>query len=129
MSLFLHWFKKYYPYLIVAHCIEGNATICLSNQLLQEYLDVLNRPKFSKFVDFKTNADFLITRLIDISDIYEPIETIDIIKDNPDNRILELAKVSDADFIITGNIKDFDMNFFENTNIISPRDYWEEYKE
>ncbi len=67
--------------------------------------------------------------MIDISDIYEPIETIDIIKDNPDNRILELAKVSDADFIITGNIKDFDMNFFENTNIISPRDYWEEYKE
>ena len=51
--------QKNYPYLIVDHCIEGYALICLSKSILQEYIEVLNRPKFSRFTDFKTNADFI----------------------------------------------------------------------
>ena len=64
--------QKNYPYLIVDHCIEGNAVICISNAIIQEYLEVLDRPKFSKFIDFKTNADFLIARISEISETYEP---------------------------------------------------------
>ena len=50
--------QKNYPYLIVEYCIEANAIVCISNALLKEYLEVLARLKFSKFADFKTNADF-----------------------------------------------------------------------
>lgn len=75
--------QKNYPYLIIEHCIEGNAKICLSNQILQEYSEVLSRPKFSKFSDFKTNADFLLARLSEISEIFEPDEKLKIIKDDP----------------------------------------------
>ena len=50
--------QKNYPYLIVDHCIDGNAIICVSNSLLREYLQVIERPKFAKFVDFKSNANF-----------------------------------------------------------------------
>ena len=60
--------QKNYPYLIVDHCIDGNAIICVSNPILQEYIEVLGRPKFAKFTDFKTNADFLIVRLSEISE-------------------------------------------------------------
>ena len=77
--------QKNYPYLIVEHCIEGNATICLSNEILQEYIEVLNRPKFSRFADFKTNADFLITRLCEMAENYEPKTKLDVITDEPDN--------------------------------------------
>lgn len=120
--------QKNYPYLIVEHCIEGHAVLCLSSQILKEYLEVLNRPKFSKFTEFKTNADFLITRLSEISEIFEPKEKVNLIEDEPDNRFLELAITSKADFIITGNTKDFTMKTFKNTKILSPREYWEEYK-
>ncbi len=120
--------QKNYPYLIVEHCIDGNATICISNAILEEYLEVLGRPKFSKFADFKTNADFFIARLSEISETYEPKDKLDIIEDEPGNRILELAKISKADFIITGNTNDFTMKTFGKTRILTPKEYWEEYK-
>lgn len=119
---------KNYPYLIVDHCIEGNAIICISNELLKEYLEVLGRPKFARFSDFKTNADFLITRLSEISEIHEPTEKLNIIKDGPDNRLLELAENSKADFIITGNTNDFTMKIYKQTKIVTPKEYWEEFK-
>lgn len=120
--------QKNYPYLIVDYCIEGNAVICLSNPILQEYIEVLGRPKFAKFTDFKTNADFLIARISEMSEIYEPTIQLKIIKDEPDNRLLELAQISKADFIITGNTNDFTMEIFNGTKIVTPKDYWEKYK-
>ena len=120
--------QKNYPYLIVDHCIDGNAIICVSNPILQEYIEVLGRPKFAKFTDFKTNADFLIVRLSEISETYEPIDKLKIIKDEPDNRLLELADISKADFIITGNTNDFTMQVYNKTRIVTPKEYWEEFK-
>lgn len=120
--------QKNYPYLIVDHCIDGNAIICISNSILREYIEVLNRPKFARFTDFKTNANFLIARLSEISDMYEPKNKLKIIKDEPDNRLLELAELSKADFIITGNSNDFIMDNFGRTKIVTPKEYWENYK-
>jgi hypothetical protein len=120
--------QKNYPYLIVDHCIEGNAIICLSNPMLQEYLEVLGRPKFARFADFKTNADFLIARLSEMSETYEPTTKLKIIEDEPDNRLLELAQISKAVFIITGNTNDFIMEKYKGTKIVTPKEYWEEHK-
>jgi len=64
----------------------------------------------------------------EISEAYEPKDKLKIIKDEPDNRLLELAKISEADFIITGNTNDFTMKIFNKTRIVSPKEYWEEYK-
>jgi len=116
--------QKNYPYLILDYCIEGNAIICISNPILQEYIEVLGRPKFARFPDFKTNADFLIARISEISEFYEPINELKIIKDEADNRLLELADISKADFIITGNTNDFTINTFKETRIVSPKDFW-----
>ena len=120
--------QKNYPFLIVEHCIEGNASICLSSEILQEYIEVLNRPKFSKFYDFKTNANFLITRLSEMAELFEPKSKLDLIKDAPDNRLLELAQIAKAHFIITGNTNDFKLDNFEGTKIVTPKEYWEQYK-
>lgn len=120
--------QKNYPYLIVEYCVEGNSIICLSNPILQEYVAVLDRPKFSRFTDFKSNADFLIARLSEISEFYEPTTILKIIEDEPDNRFLELAQISKADFIITGNTNDFTMDNYSGTKIVTPKEYWEEYK-
>src|SRR5690606_26943331 len=116
--------QKNYPYLILDYCIEGNAIICISNPILQEYIEVLGRPKFARFPDFKTNADFLIARISEISEFYEPINELKIIKDEADNRLLELADISKAEFIITGNTNDFTINTFKETRIVSPKDFW-----
>jgi putative PIN family toxin of toxin-antitoxin system len=114
--------------LIVELCIEGKATICLSSEILLEYIEVLNRPEFSRFKDFTTNADFLIIRLSEMAETFEPKTKLNVIRDEPDNRLLELAQISKADFIITGNTTDFSMDSFEGTKILTPKEYWEEYR-
>lgn len=41
---------------------------------------------------------------------------------------LELAEVSQADFIITGNTNDFTMQTYKTTLIVTPREYWEKHR-
>jgi len=49
---------------------------------------------------------------------------LNIISDKDDNKIVELADESNADFIITGNTNDFTFPKYKNTKILTPRDYW-----
>jgi predicted nucleic acid-binding protein len=60
--------------------------------------------------------------------IFHPQNKTTIIADDADNRLLELAQISRADYIITGNTNDFTMGIFENTKIVSPKEYWELYR-
>jgi len=48
-----------------------------------------------------------------------------IFKDKDDNKLLELADECNADFLISGNHLDFDIKQYKNTQILSPRDFWE----
>ena len=45
-----------------------------------------------------------------------------------DNEFLEVAKESSADYLITGNFRDFTIDKFDNTNIVSPKYYIENFK-
>ncbi len=54
---------------------------------------------------------------------------IDLISDKKDNMILELAFECSADFFITGNTNDFTFSEFENTRIVSPREFWDDFFE
>jgi predicted nucleic acid-binding protein len=40
-----------------------------------------------------------------------------------------LAVESKADYIITGNTKDFTMTEFQGTRIVTPKEYWDLYRE
>lgn len=95
-----------------------------SDAIFKEYVDVLNRDKFSKIVSFKSNADIVLHKLTEISSFYQPDQTVDILKDMDDNEFLELAVASSANYLITGNINDFTISSFGNTQIISPAGYW-----
>jgi putative PIN family toxin of toxin-antitoxin system len=120
--------QKNYPYLVVELCIEKKAIICLSDDLLKEYIGVLNRPKFSRFRDFKQNADLIIARLNEMAVMYHPDIKVSLIGDDADNRLLELAEVAKADFLITGNTNDFTFDDHKGTRIVTPKEYWEKYK-
>lgn len=120
--------SKNYPYFIVKRCIEKKLQICLSDSVFREYKEVLARPKFVKFPDFRDNANFLLLKLSAIAVFYNPTKKLRIIRDVPDNRILELAQASTADFLITGNTNDFTMPNFEETRITTPSEYWTKFR-
>jgi predicted nucleic acid-binding protein len=55
--------------------------------------------------------------------MYNPLISLDIISDKDDNKILELADICTADYIITGNTNDFTFPTYKNTQIVNPKDY------
>ena len=120
--------QKSYPNFILFNCVlEKRFEVCISHELLEEYFEVISRPKFSKYPDFLMKAEFVISQIESIAAKYSPRYRFDIIADSADNRLLELAYESKADFIITGNTNDFTMAEFKGTKIISPKGFWEQH--
>lgn len=121
--------QKSYPFLIISDILRKNSiTLCVSGPLMHEYHDVLHREKFSKFIDFAAWAETLLIDIERKATFFTPSIILNVIRDLPDNRLLELAVESEADYLITGNTNDFTFSSYEITRIVNPKEYWELYK-
>lgn len=101
--------------------------LCLSEEVFAEYVEVLNRDKFSKYSSFKSNAIVVLSKLSEISTFYQIDKKVQVLMDKADNRFLELAGVCSADYLVTGNTLDFTFTEFESTRILTPRAYWDNF--
>lgn len=101
---------------------------CMTDEIFAEYIAVLNREKFVKYTNFKVKADIVLNRLREISEFYIADSKVEILTDTSDNKFLELALVSSADYLITGNTLDFQIKEFEYTRILTPGEYWNQVK-
>jgi len=117
--------KSYPHYIVFDFVLNEQVKLYLSEVLMNEYREVLSRPKFTRITDFFNNAEIVLSRFEKIALFYEPKNRLDILKDKSDNKLLELADESNADFLITGNNVDFTMTHYKNTQILSPRSFWE----
>lgn len=118
--------SKSYPYKLISEIIlNSKVELCLSNEVLDEYLEVLLREKFLKFTNFTDNANLILNYIKKYSSLYYPNKKVDLLKDKSDNKFLELAYVSNAEYLITGNFNDFNLKEFHTTKIVSAKEYWE----
>ena len=108
--------------------IENKIQLCVSEELLAEYYDVLNRPKFNKYQDFLLRAESFLVEIENKAVKFDPKITLSLISDDDDNMILELADECEADFIITGNSNDFTFLGYKKTKILNPKEYWENHQ-
>ena len=106
---------------------SGGAEICMSEYVEKEYYNVISYTKFKHVSNFFPEASSLVIQLTKIAKYYTVTEKINLINDSPDNRLLELALVSSANFLITGNTNDFTFSSFFETRIISPADFCTEF--
>lgn len=115
-----------YPSKILEHILKGSLLqLCLSAAVLEEYQAVLARPKFSRFPSFVENAAATLLYLQHNSQVFEPRVSVDLLSDKSDNKFLELAMESKAAYLITGNTQDFNFSKFRNTEIVSPKDFYD----
>ena len=115
--------QKGFPYLILQELLlEQAIQLCISEDLMSEYYEVLNRDKFARFPDFKVKADAILVYIAEKAVHYIPQEKIRKIKDESDNMLVELAIESGANFLITGNTSDFTIKKYKRTKIVTPRD-------
>lgn len=105
---------------------EKKVIICISDPIFEEYVEVLNRPKFSDFKDFRSKAEVFISKVEDIAIKFFPNIKLNIISDEDDNKFLELSIFAKADFLITGNTNDFTQKEYKGVKIVTHREYWDQ---
>ena len=114
------------PYKLIKLAEQKKVEVFVSNAILEEIVDVLNRErKFKKYMEnFGYNAEELIKTILDISKLTVPKERINIIKEDPDdNRILECAVSCNADYIISGDKHLLNLKEFQRIKIVKAREF------
>ena len=104
---------------IVELALLGYFTLCISQEVLSEYQEVLARPKFSRELErIKT----VLEGIEEMSEVIVPRQRLTLSSDEEDNRLLECAQAAKADFLVTGNRKHFPGRMDE-VRILSPREF------
>ena len=98
--------------------INEETELLFSHELLDEFLEVSSRSKFSRYFTQHDVSELAIL----LEGRFPPIEVtsvINICRDPHDNFLLALSKDGDADYLITGDNDLLTIGTFENTKIIS----------
>lgn len=93
-------------------------TLIFSQELLEEFVDVAQRPKFKKYFS-PTDLEKLFELFDVFGELVEVESTVDICRDAKDNFLLALAKDSKADYLITGDDDLLIIKKFEHTEIVT----------
>ena len=97
-------------------------TILLSNSVFLELVEVLNRPKFDRYLSKEIRKQ-LTDNLAEIALFVEPNEQITECRDVKDNKYLELAITGQAECIITGDQDLLILNPFREIPIITVQEF------
>ncbi len=102
-----------------------NGIVLISVPVLLELADVLNRPKFDKYVTREERMRFMVG-FLKIAEMIEISEVIRVCRDPKDDKLLELAVSGSADVLVTGDKDLLVLNPFRGIKIITPRDFLDE---
>ena len=101
--------------------------LVLSKEIIEEFAKVLKYKDIQEKIKNKNlEMKRTVEKIISISKIVEPLEKINIIKEDPDdNKILECAKSGKVDFIVSNDNHLLKLKEFENIKIITPKTFVE----
>lgn len=99
--------------------IDEQDELVLSRPILDEWLATLAR-KFSRNAEELAHLAVFIS---DIATIVRPRRRLAVVKDEPDNRVLECALTGRADAIVTGDHGLLALREFRGVRLITLRDY------
>lgn len=91
-------------------------------ELLDEFLDVVRRPKLRKYFS-KSKIEIALEIIIDFAVFIEVTSQVNICRDPKDNFLLSLAIDSEAKFLVTGDLDLLILKSIRDTEIISINDF------
>lgn len=101
---------------------EKKCTLVFSEELLEEFLTVIKRPKFRRFFS-NEDTENLIETIQEFAEFVEVKNKVSVCRDEKDNFLLSLLKDSKTDFLITGDKDLLDLENFESTKIVTISDF------
>ena len=99
--------------------VAGEGSLALSGPILDELLSVLARKFGHEREELARAAVFL----SEVGVFVEPSESLAVLGDEPDNRILECALAADAQVIVTGDRAMLAQGEFQSIRIVSLAEY------
>jgi uncharacterized protein len=94
-------------------------TLVTSPEIIKEVLAVLAR----KFSRDREELARVAVNLADLALVVNPERRLDILRDEPDNSILECAVAGSCDLVVTGGREMLELGEFEGVRVVSLRDY------
>ena len=99
--------------------IQQTDQLVLSRPIVDELLDVLAR-KFARDAEELAHVAVFVTEL---AVVVAPKRRLRVVKDDPDNRILECAVAGRAEVIVTGDKALLALKLYEKIRIVTLREY------
>ena len=103
--------------LVLLLALQGQLDLCISPAVLAEYESVLPRAKFK--LDPR-EIEATLANIRKSGRLVHPTVTLSEARHEPDNRFYECAAAANADYIVTGNTKDFPKPY-KTTQIVNAR--------
>ncbi len=101
--------------------VAGAIELCVTKEVMGEYVDVLNR---RKFVTWRESGSRLLEAFGRVAAFVHPKTRIEAAKDPDDNRFLECAEAAGADYLVTGNLRHYPAEW-GSTKIVNARNFFE----
>jgi uncharacterized protein len=101
---------------------SGQITLLFSTELIEEFFEVANRPKFKSYFR-KRDLESLLAQLENIGELISVTTKTNTCRDSKDNFLLSLSKDGKADFLLTGDEDLLELKNFGSTRIIR----WSEF--
>jgi putative PIN family toxin of toxin-antitoxin system len=111
------------PREVLEAAIKGHIQLVLTEKIIEEMREVLEGKKFQYP---KEITDLIIHELEALVEIVKPKHKITVIdKDPEDNRVLECAQESQADYIVSGDEHLLELENFEGSKIVTAEEILE----
>ncbi len=101
--------------------IEAEDSLLISRDIIKEVLSVLS----SKFGRDREALSHVAVTLSELAELVKPGGWVKILRDEPDNRILECAIYGKADLLVTGDKEMLQLKEHKGVKIISLKEYLE----
>jgi len=102
--------------------VEEQDQLVISKPIIDELLGILGR-KFARDAEELAHAAVFLSEL---GILVKPRQRLRVVKDDPDNRILECAIAGRADAIVTGDKALLGLREYQGVRILSLREYLDE---
>jgi putative PIN family toxin of toxin-antitoxin system len=99
----------------------GSFALIVSDEIIQEYLGVLRRPKFHLTPEI---IDPIMAQIFQQAEFVTPDTPVDMIKADPsDNKFIEAAIQGQAAYIVSGDNHLLELQSYEGVKIITAREF------
>jgi uncharacterized protein len=103
----------------VLAAVEGRFALAISKPIIHEVLGVLAR----KFARDSEELARVAVFLSELGEVVQPRKMLHVLRDEPDNRILECALTAHAKVIVTGDRAMLDLGEYKGIRIVTLREF------